>query len=289
MPSNEELAKLIQQGVDIRKNQELLYLQNEKFIEWVIKRYTGLQYKENEDNGFEDLKQQGFLGLITAAMKYNPDKGANFITYSAYWIKQSIFRYSENCIGSVRVPAFMKRNIRKYARYRQMYRSQNNRYPSEDELCKELKISKQSLKLLEKTIYKMEAVRLDEPYEDNSEMAFIDYIQSDDNIEEAVTYSVYCKELRAELESALTLLDNSTKQMIYSVYFQRNTMEDTAKLFGCTRQYVQTSIGKGFYCIIHSRHRAKLEEFMWNGYRYNERAYCNYANLDEAADNEFLL
>lgn len=77
--------------------------------------------------------------------------------------------------------------------------------------------------------------------------------------------------------------------MINCVYFQGYSRARTAELFGCSRQNVNERIGKGFNKILHSPHPAILESFMGNGYRYNERAYSGYAELDEITENEFLV
>lgn len=283
--SNEQIVEQIQNGADVTANQEKLWLKNRKFVLMIIKSYCGFT------DGLEDLEQQGFLGLITAAMKYCPDKGVKFITYSAYWIKQSIFRYHDNCSGSVRVPAYMKSNIRKYERYRQDYRNQNSNYPADEELCRELKMSRRSLERLERTIYNMKAVSLDAPAARNGDMdtALIDCLKTDEILENALTYSVYRKELHRDLQKALELLDMVTRQMIYSVYYQGYSRARTAELFGCSRQNVNERIGKGFYRILHSSHRETLESYMEIGYRYKENAYSRYADLDSEADNEFLV
>ena len=96
--------------------------------------------------------------MIIAAQKYKPDKGTRFITYAAFWIKQSIIRYSEQCAGSVRVPAYMKVNIRNYERFCADYKSQTGGHPPEGEICQALGINKRSLKILEKVIYEVNAI-----------------------------------------------------------------------------------------------------------------------------------
>jgi len=150
--SNEQIVKQIQAGTDVTENQERLWNQNRKFVFRIVKRYCGF------DNDLDDYLQQGFLGLIIAAQKYKPDKGTRFITYAAFWIKQSIIRYSEQCAGSVRVPAYMKVNIRNYERFCVDYKSQTGGHPPEGEICQALGINKRSLKILEKVIYEVNAI-----------------------------------------------------------------------------------------------------------------------------------
>lgn len=282
--SNEQIVKQIQAGIDVKENQERLWKNNRKFVLSIIMRYCGFTEE------LDDLEQQGFLGLLTASAKYRPEQGTKFITYSAYWIKQSIFRYNENCAGSIRVPAYMKSNIRKYEQFRYVYRNEHGRYPSEAELCQELKLSPYSLMRLEETIHSMRAVRLDEPaYGVDADECFLAFLQSDEDLEETVTYSVYRAELHSELEKALKILDPVTRNMIYSVYYQGYSKARTAELFRCSKQNVCERIGKGFYRILHSPHREILEGFLGDGCRYNEYAYSEYADLDVEVDNKFLV
>lgn len=282
--SNEQIVEQIQNGINVTENQERLWLKNRKFVLMIIKQYCGF----TED--LDDLEQQGFLGLITAAMKFRPDKGTKFITYSAYWIKQSIFRYNEACCGSIRVPAYMKANIRKYERYRQECKNQNGRFPTDEEMCIELGISHRSLESLERTIHNMRCVSLDAPAagsEDDSGKA-LDSLADDQDIEGAVTYSVYRKELHEELNQAMEPLDRDTRGMVYSIYYQGNTVGRTAAMFRCSRQNVHEKIGKGFYQILHSSNRSRLEGFMGEGFRYREKTYSNYADLEEV-EHEFIV
>lgn len=278
--SNEEIVEQIQNGIDITKNQERLWIKNRKFVLMIIKKYCGFTEE------LEDLEQQGFLGLITGAMKYQRNKGVKFLTYSAYWIKQSIFRYYESCC--IRIPEYMKINIRKYERYRQEYRNQNGNFPSDEESCKELRISPYLLRSLEKTIYNLHCISLDTPATEDDTRTILDMLESDMEIEETVTYSVYRKELHTELEQAMKLLEKETREIIYSIYYQGNSMESTATILHCSRQNIYNRIGKGFYKILHSPYRARLESFMWEGFQYNEKVYYNYAELDNI-ENEFII
>ena len=83
-------------------------------------------------------------------------------------------------------------------------------------------------------------------------------------------------------------MDKKTVLMIRCVYYQKNNRTKTAEIFGCSRQAVDERINKGFYKILHSKHRQKLESFMWEGYHYNEYTYSEFAELEDE-NNEFLI
>ena len=281
--SNEEIVMQIQNGVDVTVNQERLWKNNRKFIRRMVKKVCGF----TEDT--EDLEQQGFIGLITAAIKYNPAAGASFLTYAGHYIHSSISRYSENCCQSVRIPVYLKSRIRRHEQMRQQYRNNKGREPTEQEYMEHLHISQKSLHCLEKTIQNMRMVSIDMelPGSDGS-ISLLDMLQSGENIEEWVTYSVYSRELKEALDAALSILDHETSAMIQSVYYQGNTREWTARIFGCSIQNVSVRISAGFWRILHSSHRTELESFMWEGYKYNEFAYSEYAGTEDE-ENEFLI
>lgn len=284
--SNEEIIEQIQKGIDVHGNQERLLKQNRKFVRWQVRRLCGTM--ENGSD-FEDYVQEGFIGLLTAAMKYDKGRGTDFLTCAGYYVKAAVIRYSENCCSSVRVPAYLKERIRKYARFRQQYRDENGRYPTREELLGELHISGRSLDHLEKTMHNMKAVSIDQDYSDgDGEGTLISMLQSDEDIEGLVTYSVYSRDLKKVLDSALSILDADARTAIQSIYYQRNSIKQTAHMLGCSTQAVYEKVRKGFWRILHSPHRAELEGFMWDGYRYNEYAYSEFAELEEEG-SEFLI
>lgn len=284
--SNEEIVERIQKGIDVAASQEQLLKQNRKFVLRQVRRLCG--HMENEAD-FEDYEQEGSIGLLTAAMRYDKGRGTCFLTCAGYYVKAAVIRYSENCCSSVRVPVYLKERIRKYAKYRQQYMDEKGRYPTRDELLEGLDISSRSLDHLEKTLYNMKAVSIDKGYSDNDgESSLIGMLQSGEDIEELITYSVYSQDLKKALDLALAILDSDTRKAVQSIYYQGNSVKQTARILGCSTQAVYEKTRKGFWKILHSSHRAELESFMWDGYRYNEYAYSEFAEMEDE-DSEFLV
>lgn len=284
--SNEEIVERIQKGIDVAASQERLLKQNRKFVRRQVRRLCG--HMENEAD-FEDYEQEGSIGLLTAAMRYDKGRGTCFLTCAGYYIKAAIIRYSENCCSSVRVPVYLKERIRKYAKYRQQCMDEKGRYPTRDELLEGLDISARSLDHLEKTLYNMKAVSIDKDYSDgDGESSLTGMLQSGEDIEELITYSVYSRDLKKALDSALRILDADTRKAVQSIYYQGNSVKYTARVLGCSAQAVYEKTRKGFWKILHSTHRAELEGFMWDGYRYNEFAYSEFAEI-ENEESEFLI
>lgn len=280
--SNEEIVKQIQEGIEVKENQVRLWQQNRGFIKHMVKKMCGFS------DDLEDFEQECFIGLIDAAMKYDESEGTKFITYAHYYVRKAIIRYNENCCSSVRVPAYLKASIRKYESFRQSCRKEKGRYPTEEEYLQKLHISRRSLMHLEKTIHNMNAVSMDqEAFGDAGGKALLDMLEGGEDIGELITYSVYSKELKQALDSALGILDVDTRAAIQSIYFQGNTVGGTAEIFGCSRQAVYDKTRKGFWKILHSSHMEELKSFMPTGYRYNEYAYSEFAEEEESS--EFLI
>lgn len=286
--SNEEIVEQIQDGTQVAVNQERLWKRNRPFVRQQVHKICGIT---ETDSDFEDYEQEGFIGLLTAAVKYDRSRETKFLTCAGWYIKRAIIRYSENCSSSVRVPVYLRARIRKYAGYRQQVRNEKGRYPTREELLRELDISERSLDHLERTIFNMRVVSMDQDHtEDNGESALLNMLQSNEDIEKLITYSIYRKDLKKALDSAISILDLETRSAIQSIYYQRNSIRQTAELFGCSRQAIYEKTRKGFWKILHSSHLEELESFMPEGYRYNKYVYSGFAELEEEDEsNKFLI
>lgn len=285
--SNEEIVEQIQKGIEVTANQERLWKKNEKFIRWVIRKYIGDCCKED----LEDFTQQGFIGLVSAAGRYKAKHGTKFLSYAENHIKTAIFRYNGCNTSSVHVPEYLKTRMRKLAAFKQRYKEEFRREPDSEVICEALHISDRALCHLEKTLMNMETRSLDEYISEDGSSSLMDMLAADERVDELAGGGEYQRELHKELGQALSLLDDKTALMIRCVYYQRNTYTKTARIFGCSKQAVEERIRKGFYRILHSRHREKLESFMWEGYHVDPRRLSDYVDMEEI-DNmgrEFLL
>lgn len=285
--SNEEIVEQIQKGIEVTANQERLWKKNKGFVVRCIKKYVG----SCSDQDFNDFLQEGFIGLVEAAHSFDIGKEAKFLTYAAYHIRKSVYRYNGLNTYMVRVPEYLKTRIRKLAAFKQEYGEEFHREPNPEEILNALHISHRSLCHLEKTMLNMSTKSLDEYISDDGGTSLLDLLSSDEKVDALVGGSEYQRELHEELEAALSILDDKTALMIRCVYYQRNNYTKTAEIFGCSRQAVDERIKKGFYKILHSKHRKNLEGFMWEGYRVDPRRLSDYVDMEEidSMGSEFLL
>lgn len=285
--SNEEIVEQIQKGIEVTANQERLWKKNKPFVILCIKKYVGSCEKQD----FNDFMQEGFIGLVEAAHSFDTGKEVKFLTYAEYHIRKSVYRYNGSNTYMVRVPEYLKTRMRKLAAFKQEYREEFHREPDPEEILNALHISYRSLCHLEKTMLNMSTKSLDEYISDDGGTSLLDLLSSDEKVDALAGGSEYQRELHEELEAALSLLDDKTALMIRCAYYQRNNYTKTAEIFGCSRQAVNERIKKGFYKILHSKHRKRLESFMWEGYHVNPRRLSDYADMEEIDNmgSEFLL
>ena len=285
--SNEEIVGQIQKGIEVTANQERLWKKNRPYVARCIRKYIG----ECAPQDYEDYISEGYIGLMTAASRFDAGQGTKFLTFATFHIKAALYRYNGLNTYTVRIPEYLKPRMRKLAAFRQGYREKFHREPEPEEIQKALRVSARALCHMEKTLLNMETRSLDEYISADGETSLLDLLSTDERIDELAGGSEYQRQLHEGLEEALSILDEKTALMIRCVYYQRNSFARTAEIFSCTRQAVDGRIKKGFYKILHSKYRGKLESFMWEGYHVDPRRLSDYADMEEIDNmgSEFLL
>ena len=141
---------------------------NLRLVISIAKHYIG--------NGvlFMDLVQEGAVGLLKAAEKFDYKKNFKFSTYATWWIRQTISRAIANNSRTIRVPVHMIDKIKSYKRCYSILSLKYDREPTDEELCSSLKISKRKLNGIKKAIF-TEPVSLETPVTDDLNLA--DYIE----------------------------------------------------------------------------------------------------------------
>lgn len=128
---------------------------NQKLVIYIAKRYIGRGIL------FQDLIQEGNIGLMKAIEKFDATKGCKFSTYAVFWIRQSITRVLREQARTIRVPAYMTEIINKLAHIQKQLALELNREPSEEELAKKMNISVDKIKKIYKIL--QEPISLETP------------------------------------------------------------------------------------------------------------------------------
>ena len=161
------LGKLIrEQNSDIAKRK--LIQANLRLVVSIAKRYIG------QGVLFMDLVQEGSLGLIRAAEKFDYSKNFKFSTYATWWIKQSIIRAIANNSKSIRIPVHMADKIRKYKKIFAELSLKNSKEPTDIEMADAMNIPLSKLKRIKSSII-LEPVSLETSVTDD--LCLKDYIE----------------------------------------------------------------------------------------------------------------
>lgn len=123
-----ELTRAVRRG-DENARQRLIE-SNMRLVINIAKSYR------NRSIQLEDLVQEGAIGLMQAAERFDPEKGFRFSTYATHWIRQAIGRAIDNKSKAIRLPAHVSQSIRKIERERQRYMMENGKEPSMEHLAK---------------------------------------------------------------------------------------------------------------------------------------------------------
>lgn len=161
-----KLTKKVKEGDEKAKNK--LIESNLRFVISVAKQYQG------KGLPLVDLIQEGSLGMIEAATKFNPDKGFRFISYAVWWIRQSIMKaISEQC-RTIRVPMSQVVYINKINKATERFEQLNGRKPSLEELEEETKI--EASKINSTMTSAGRAISLESPLKDEEVSCLLDII-----------------------------------------------------------------------------------------------------------------
>lgn len=238
---NEEiaLAQKIKEGDQSAADK--LIRANLRFVISVAKQY------QNKGLSLVDLVQEGNIGLIEAAKRYDESRGFKFISYAVWWIRQAIIRaISEQC-RTVRVPMNQIVYMNKINKTTEKFEQEYERKPSVEELEVETGISADKITLNMSSISK--TLSLDTPFKDEEAGCLLDIMPNENSPEADGT--VMEESVSKEVESVLSNLsyrESDVIRMIFGLGMSPITLEEIASRFGVgaerIRQVQHEALGK---------------------------------------------
>lgn len=225
-----ELACRIRKGD--KKALEKLTKANLRFVVSVAKQY------QNQGLSLPDLINEGNLGLIKAAKKFDETKGFKFISYAVWWIRQSIMQALAEHSRIVRLPLNQIGSANKINRILHKFEQENERHPSIDEIADEIDIPEE--KIIDVLKINSRHISVDAPLSESNNGNILDILPNSE--ESAVDNELVIQSLREEISGALQILNERERNVImafYGINQQEATLEEIGRRYGLTRERVR--------------------------------------------------
>ncbi|MEM6723224.1 MAG: sigma-70 family RNA polymerase sigma factor [Bacteroidota bacterium] len=245
-----DLAKRIKQGDQIAL--EKLTKANLRFVVSVAKQY------QNQGLSLSDLINEGNLGLIKAAQRFDETRGFKFISYAVWWIRQSILQALAEQSRIVRLPLNKVGSLNKINKAFSQLEQEYEREPSSEELAETLEIATEEV---ETTLgVAARHVSMDAPFVEGEDNSLLDVLENS-NTPDTDSSLEYRESLRREIERSLSTLTERQHDVI-KLYFgigveHPMSLEDIGEKFGLTRERVRQIKDKAIN-KLRSTSRSKL-------------------------------
>ena len=248
-----ELAQRIRKGD--QKALEKLTRANLRFVVSVAKQY------QNQGLSLPDLINEGNLGLIKAAEKFEETRGFKFISYEVWWIRQSILQALAEQARIVRLPLNQVGSLNKINKAYARFEQEHERRPSPEELAEVLDIPAE--KIADTLRVSGRHISVDAPFVEGEDNSLLDVLVNDDS--PVADKTLMAESLSTEVERALATLTERERDIIklfFGIGCQEMTLEEIGEKFGLTRERVRQIKEKAIRRLRHSSRSKLLKSYL---------------------------
>ena len=248
-----ELAQRIKKGD--KEALERLTKANLRFVVSVAKQY------QNQGLSLPDLINEGNLGLIKAAEKFDETRGFKFISYAVWWIRQSILQAIAEQSRIVRLPLNQVGSVNRINRILNKFEQENERRPSVDEIADKVDLPED--KIVDAMKAPSKHISVDAPFIEGEDNSLLDVLPNADS--PMADNELVMESLRAEISSALNVL-NERERNIIEAFFGINqpemTLEEIGDKYGLTRERVRQIKEKAIRRLRHNTKNKMLKSYL---------------------------
>ncbi|AGY53586.1 MAG: RNA polymerase sigma factor RpoD/SigA [Bacteroidales bacterium] len=248
-----ELAQRIKKGD--QEALEKLTRANLRFVVSVAKQY------QNQGLSLPDLINEGNLGLIKAAEKFDETRGFKFISYAVWWIRQSILQALAEQSRIVRLPLNQVGSLNKINKALSKFEQENERMPSPEELADILDIPRE--KIADTLRVSGRHVSVDAPFVDGEDNNLLDVLVNNDSPN--ADRGLVNESLNKEIERALSTLTERERDIVkyfFGIGASEMTLEEIGEYFGLTRERVRQIKEKAIRRLRHSARSKLLKSYL---------------------------
>ena len=248
-----DLAQRIKKGD--KEALEKLTRANLRFVVSVAKQY------QNQGLSLPDLINEGNLGLIKAAEKFDETRGFKFISYAVWWIRQSILQALAEQSRIVRLPLNQVGSLNKINKAFARFEQEHERTPSPEELANELDIPKE--KVTDTLRVSGRHVSVDAPFADGEDNSLLDVLVNNDS--PIADRGLINESLSTEVDRALSTLTDRERDIIkyfFGIGCSEMTLEEIGEKFGLTRERVRQIKEKAIRRLRHSTRSKLLKSYL---------------------------
>jgi RNA polymerase primary sigma factor len=226
-----DLDRIIARGDEARRR---MIRCNLRLVIGTAKQYSGSGLP------FDDLIQEGNVGLIEAVERFDPTRGTRFSTYAMWWIKQAIQRAVTNKGRTVRLPAHIADQLRVMRRASRALESRLSREPTDRELAKQMGIGTRAVRRLQR--WQRRVLSLNMPVGEEGESELADFVE--DRQAPSLEELLHDQQLRRQVRELISARLSPREQRILSLRFgldgnERQTLEEVAEDMGVTRERIR--------------------------------------------------
>ncbi|GAB1446948.1 MAG: sigma-70 family RNA polymerase sigma factor [Cyclobacteriaceae bacterium] len=249
-----ELAKRIKAGDQVAL--EKMTKANLRFVVSVAKQY------QNQGLTLGDLINEGNLGLIKAAQRFDETRGFKFISYAVWWIRQSILQALAEQSRIVRLPLNRVGSLNKISRTFSELEQKYEREPSPEELAEVLEVT--TAEVVDTLKISGRHVSMDAPFAQGEENSLLDVLENDSEVKP--DSELMNDSLRREVQRALSTLTQRESDVV-ALYFGLNgqhimTLEEIGERFNLTRERVRQIKEKAIRRLRHTSRSKSLKPYL---------------------------